>query len=188
MSNKPQDADSKQPDSSFIQARRCKAKGRRSGGVRPAAQGACWRPDGRLHCADCRLAGLCSPFRQRCLVHRLDCRDRDGGECRCQRCVGFRLDYRFGQGCAQGLQFFGQCEGWVEGLKKGFEGEEVRRQGGKKSSNASADRDPNPPVDRVLLTALLRAVARCLAVGLHPTVAAPLRAIRMARSSLVMSR
>ena len=50
------------------------------------------------------------------------------------------------------------------------------------------DRAPNPPVDRVLLTALLRALARRPAVGLYPTVAAPLRAIRAARGSLATSR
>lgn len=72
------------------------------------------------------------------MVHRLDRSGCDRGERRCQGCVGFRLDYRFGQGCAQGLQIFGQCEGRVEGLKKDSKEKKSESKDGKTSNNASA--------------------------------------------------
>ena len=79
MSNKSKDADPKQPDSSFIQLDDPKQKGSRFGGVHLSSQGAPRRSDCCMHHSDRRLAGFRPSFHKRCLVHRLDHSDRDGG-------------------------------------------------------------------------------------------------------------
>ena len=50
-----------------------------------------------MHHSDRRLAGFRPSFRERCLVHRLDHSDRDGGERRHQGHQGVWLDYDFGR-------------------------------------------------------------------------------------------
>lgn len=50
-----------------------------------------------MHHSDRRLAGFRPSFHKRCLVHRLDHSDRDGGERRHQGHQGVWLDYDFGE-------------------------------------------------------------------------------------------
>lgn len=188
MSNKPQDADSKQPDSSFIQLGDAKQKGAASaasaprrkalvgaltavcvvlivvslGFIQPSSSGA-WSIDwiARAVTGESLVAKDASVSGSTAVSGKVASKDSKSSD------------------------------NAKDGSK---DSKRIRRRRSPKTRAARSpatrlpDRTPNPLADRTLLTARLRVAARRPAVGLHPTVAAPLRAIRTGRSSLATSR
>ena len=62
-----------------------------------------------------------------------------GGERRCQGRIGFRLDYRFGQGCVQGLQIIRtNAKDGSKDSKRDSKEKKSESKDGKTSNNASA--------------------------------------------------
>ena len=184
MSNKPQDADSKQSESSFIQLDDAKQKGAASaasvsrrkalvgaltavcvvlivvslGFIQPSSSGA-WSIDwiAQAVTGESVVAKDASVSGSTTVSGKVASKDSKSSD---------------------------NAKDGSKDSKRDSKEKKSESKDGKTPTTRLLDRALNPPVDRVRL----RAAARRPAVGLHPTVAAPLRAIRAARGSLATSQ